>query len=107
MTPRGARNGNWNAEGRTITEHGYVRVRVGKGHPLADSRGWAYEHELVWYAAGKIVPPGHLLHHRDENKKHNALSNLCVKPKPVHSREHAARQPRRRNGRFAKQRRTA
>jgi hypothetical protein len=106
LTARGAQNGNWNAEGRVITSHGYVRVRVGKDHPLADSKGWAYEHELVWCAAGRVVPPGYLLHHHDENKTHNALSNLRLKLKPVHAREHAQRQPRR-NGRFTKHRRSA
>lgn len=99
--PRAAQNGKWNADGRVITKHGYVRVRVGKGHPLADSKGWAYEHELVWYAAGRTVPQGHLIHHQDEDKTHNAISNLRLKKKADHSREHARTQPRRK-GRFSR-----
>lgn len=43
---RGVDNPNWKG-GRTITEHGYVLLRVGSQHHLADVRGYAYEHRIV------------------------------------------------------------
>lgn len=98
--PRASSNGNWNADGRVVTVHGYVRVRVGKDHPHADSKGWMYEHELTWRSAGRDVPAGYLIHHRNEDKTDNRLANLELKRKPDHSREHANRQPRKRDGRF-------
>ena len=36
---------NWKG-GRVIDPRGYILVRVGKDHPLADVRGYAYEHRL-------------------------------------------------------------
>lgn len=39
---------NWKG-GRTVTQHGYVLIYVSKNHPLADCRGYAYEHRL-WSA---------------------------------------------------------
>ena len=45
--PSGPRNGNWNPD-RIVSSHGYVKVRVGRGHPLADSRGFAYEHAVSY-----------------------------------------------------------
>lgn len=33
--------------GRSIASNGYVLVRVGKKHHLADVRGYAYEHRIV------------------------------------------------------------
>src|SRR4051812_41815968 len=39
-------NPNWRG-GRSIASNGYIIVRVGVGHHLADVRGYAYEHRLV------------------------------------------------------------
>ena len=43
----GPEHHRWN-EGRMLSEHGYVKVRVGKDDTLADPNGYAYEHLLVW-----------------------------------------------------------
>lgn len=80
----------WN-EGRMITEHGYVKVRVGVEHPLADPNGYAYEHLLVWVSAGRAKPPpGWLLHHENEEKTDNRLGNLELMTKAEHNRHHMA-----------------
>ncbi len=87
--------------GMFITRHGYVRVRVGIGHPLACSRGYAYAHLVVWAAAGRPLPKrGEELHHFNDNKQDNRLSNLRLRKKAAHSSEHARRKPRYRDGRF-------
>ena len=41
MTQTRENNPNWRG-GRIVDPRGYVLVRVGVGHPLADVRGYAY-----------------------------------------------------------------
>lgn len=85
---RGARCHRW-SEDRMISDHGYVKVRVGKQHPLADPNGYAYEHEIVWVSAGFPLPnPGELLHHKDETKTNNRIENLEVKTRSDHGVHH-------------------
>lgn len=45
--------------GRYKTENGYILVKA-DGHPLANSKGWAFEHRLVLFA--KIGPGPHECH---------------------------------------------
>lgn len=97
----GPSNGRWNG-GERITHHGYVMIYVGREHPLADVRGYAYLHLLVWIAAGYPPPgPGEELHHRDDRKTYNRLSNLEVISTAEHARRHAATKPRDGRGRFS------
>jgi hypothetical protein len=78
----------WNDD-RHLTHEGHVKVRVGKDHPLADPNGYAYEHLLIWVAAGRPRPgPGELLHHANEVKTDNRLSNLELLTRAAHAREH-------------------
>lgn len=80
-------NPNWRG-GRTIASNGYVLIRVGAGHHLADVRGYAYEHRLVAeQKIGRRLLPGELVHHIDENKQNNHPDNLEV----VFSDEHGVR----------------
>lgn len=84
-----------------MTKHGYIRVRVGKNHPLADPNGYAYEHLLVWVSAGHPRPPvGWLLHHANECKGDNRLSNLELLTRAEHNRRHNAERKRGPNGRL-------
>lgn len=79
------------SEDRMISADGYVKVRVGVEHPLADPNGYTYEHLLVWVAAGNARPePGYLLHHKNEVKSDNRLSNLELKDRYAHGVGHAA-----------------
>lgn len=66
-------------KGRYRTPHGYLMVRVGKDHHLADVRGFAYEHRLVAEEMlGRRLKPGEIVHHIDGVKDDNAPSNLVV-----------------------------
>ena len=77
-------NSNWKG-GRSVTKQGYVLVRVGVGHPLADVRGYAYEHRLkAWQSEHQIG--GKHVHHDDHVKHNNSDSNL----KPLTPAEHRA-----------------
>lgn len=97
---RGSKNGAWNS-GRIRSSHGYVKLRVGKSHPLADPNGYAYEHLLVWVSAGNPLPAvGEILHHKDEDKSNNRLDNLEKLPNPVHAAHHIAARQRDARGRL-------
>ena len=71
-------NNNWKG-GRSLTSHGYVLLRVGVEHHLADVRGYAYEHRvLAERKLGRRLLPGEVVHHRDHNKRNNHPDNLEV-----------------------------
>lgn len=75
----GAKNGMWKG-GRSIASNGYVLIRVGKDHHLADVRGYAYEHRLVAeQKLGRRLLPGEIPHHKDEDKQNNHPDNLEIK----------------------------
>jgi hypothetical protein len=82
------RNGRWRG-GRYVDPRGYVLINVGRGHPLADCRGYAYEHRLIAYAAGQIWHgSGHVVHHLDGRKSRNDRSNLAAISPSEHASEH-------------------
>lgn len=69
----------WTETGRSVASNGYVLIRVGKEHPLADVRGYAYEHRLVASRSlGRWVLPVEQIHHRNEIKTDNRPENLEV-----------------------------
>lgn len=83
----GPRNPNWRG-GRVVDPRGYVLIRVGKEHPLADCRGYAYEHRLIAFNEGRLkIGDDKEVHHADENKSNNVSSNL----ETVSIQEHRAR----------------
>jgi hypothetical protein len=85
---RGIDHPRWN-QARMRSEHGYVKVRVGKEHCLADPNGYVYEHLLVWCSAGMPRPlTGELLHHRNHNKQDNRLENLEIMTRADHNALH-------------------
>jgi hypothetical protein len=70
---------NTGVPGRTIASNGYVLVKVGKDHHLADVRGYAYEHRLVAeQKLGRRLLPGEIPHHIDGNKQNNDPGNIEV-----------------------------
>lgn len=96
----GAANPRWN-DGKILSSHGYVMVRVGVTHPCADSKGYAYEHNIVWLSAGKRKPEkNEILHHADEDKTNNRLDNLELITRAEHAALHCIPRNRDRYGRF-------
>lgn len=74
----GIKNPNWKG-GRSIASNGYVLIRVGVQHHLADIRGYAYEHRLVAEKKiGRRLRRGELVHHIDGGRSNNHPRNLEV-----------------------------
>jgi hypothetical protein len=85
---RGPNSPRWNKE-KMIASNGYVKLRVGKDHPLADPNGYAYEHLVIWISAGNPMPKrDEVIHHKNEQKADNRLQNLELKKRVDHSISH-------------------
>lgn len=67
-------------DGCHVTRTGYLRRFVGGKLRL--------QHVLVWEAAHGPVPPGHSLHHINEDKTDNRIENLALVDKLTHKRLH-------------------
>lgn len=65
----------WNWRGDPIVEpRGYVIVFVGKGHHLADCRGYAYEHRLkAEEKLGRRLRKGEEIHHEGERHENDKI----------------------------------
>lgn len=75
----------WNA--RLVCSQGYSKVRVGKGHPLADANGYAYEQLLVWVSAGNARPGrDQVLRFRNDDRSDCRIENLIVVSRAEHNR---------------------
>ncbi len=97
---RASRHGRWNNQ-RVLSTDGYIKVRVGRQHPLSDGNGYAYEHLVVWCAAGYPRPEeGCLLHHENGDRTDNRLENLSVMDRGEHNALHNVRKQRDSSGRF-------
>lgn len=80
------KNPNWKG-GRSVASNGYVLIKVGFDHHLADVRGYAYEHRLVAEKKlGRRLRPGEIPHHIDGVKTNNAPENIEVVASHAHHR---------------------
>lgn len=90
-------NPNWRG-GRTTSSHGYVLIRVGTEHHLADVRGYAYEHRVVAERKiGRRLRRKEQVHHINGDRQDNGPENLEVMASIAHHRvRHRTGQGRRR-----------
>ena len=77
----------------TKTKSGYILIYVGKGHHLADCRGYAYLHRVnAEKKIGRKLRNGEEVHHKDGIRDNNEWDNLVVKKnKAYHAVEHRKR----------------
>ncbi|MDR4491344.1 MAG: HNH endonuclease [Candidatus Nitrosocosmicus sp.] len=81
---------NWKWKGRMLDKDGYTLIKR-PFHPYTDTRGYVRHHRLVieQYLTIKFGIPIYLLpyfvvHHKDNNKQNNVLSNLEILTKRQH-----------------------
>lgn len=69
---------NTGTPGRTIASNGYVLVRS-PGHPMADVRGYVYEHRLKMAEhLGRMLEPHEEVHHGPGGTQDNRIENLTL-----------------------------
>lgn len=91
---KGPHHHQW-SDDRMVSAEGYIKIRVGDSHPLADPNGYAYEHLVIWCSAGNPRPEaGQLLHHKNEVRGDNRLENLELLTRQEHNRLHLKSRPR-------------
>lgn len=65
--------------GGRIVRNGYVAVKVGRDHPMADRQGYVREHRLVMAELiGRHLTAEEVVHHVDGNPQNNDPANLLL-----------------------------
>lgn len=102
---RGSKHYRWN-ENLIKTSHGYLKIRVGTGHSLADPNGYAYMQLVVWVSCGNLRPShGYIIHHKNLDKTDNRINNLEIMSRTEHNRIHNQKKNRDEFGKFQKEKR--
>ena len=90
----GSRSPNWRG-GRSVASNGYVLIKVGVDHHLADVRGYAYEHRLVAEKKiGRRLLPGEHAHQVNGMKTDNRDENIEVVTVREHRFKHRSEKTR-------------
>ena len=77
----------WHIE-KTISKGDYLYALV-RGHPNATKNGYVLYHRVVMENfLGRILLPGEVVHHLNEDKKDNRVENLQVLSKQAHREIH-------------------
>lgn len=67
--------------------NGYVVERL-PSHPLARNTGVILQHRRIWFDKHGTIPAGHVIHHKNGDRKDNRISNLECLSRADHSRHH-------------------
>jgi hypothetical protein len=65
----------------TITRHGYRQIKM-------DGK-YVFEHRIIWERINGLIPNGMFIHHKDENRLNNDISNLELVTYEDHRRIHS------------------
>ena len=78
-------------KGFIISHNGY-RLLMAKDHPKKDCKGYVREHILIMEAhLGRYLTSDEVVHHIDENKLNNDISNLQLMTKWEHKSYHSSK----------------
>ena len=103
----GEKNSSWKG-GKHINSYGYYLIYIPE-HPFCNSDGYVFEHRLIaeQYLLNeensieingkKYLKPEYEVHHIDENRLNNDVSNLMVVTRKQHQKIHYELNPRKRN----------
>lgn len=91
--------------GQDTDRDGYVRTYA-PDHPWPRRNGYVREHiRVMELRLGRRIRPGEIVHHRDHDRRNNALENLELMTHSQHSKHHRRLDLHRRHrdeaGRFA------
>lgn len=109
---KGELNASWKG-GRNITSWGYIKIYMPE-HPFATQQGYIFEHRYiaeqyllneensVEIDGKRYLNPDYVVHHIDENRQNNNVSNLMVMTLGEHTALHNKKNIRERDelGRF-------
>lgn len=73
---------------RRVRKDGYIDLYI-PDHPLARKDGYVGEHRKIMWDAGLLTDPELEVHHKNEIKTDNYISNLEVKTGAQHALDHA------------------
>src|SRR3990167_4979851 len=83
----GVQHPHWKG-GRIVEPRGYVLIKM-PGHPMADLRGYVYEHRLVaMETLGRPLRTDEHVHHRNGDKADNRPENIEVLTRQAHGLKH-------------------
>jgi HNH endonuclease len=84
---RGAASHAW--KGGRKKQHGYVKVLVGREHPMSDHHGYVLEHRLVMAQhLGRMLTREEVVHHVNEVRDDNRIENLMLFATDAEHRAH-------------------
>lgn len=81
---------------RFTDKNGYVRLKYWDDD--REKYVHIFEHRFVWQQTNGPVPPGFVVHHENEDKSDNRLSNLRLMRRADHTREHSIQPDKYPNG---------
>jgi hypothetical protein len=97
---KGPRHYAW-TKGKITNASGYVLIRAGESHPMADPNGYAPEHRLVMATAiGRALTSDEVVHHINGVRDDNRIENLQLMSVGEHSSLHDDMKHRDSLGRF-------
>ena len=85
---RGEKNGRWKG-GRRVDKDGYVLLHL-PDHPYRDYHGYVREHRIAMEKhIGRHLLPDEVVHHIDQDKLNNDISNLQIMTPQAHMSLHS------------------